>query len=195
MKTLNEELNVNTTSIVTTLGGGAHVHLALTISPAMYPTLSNTAFTIPTLPAAVNTVGQTGPQIAALNRVYDKEKAEFHSYVNLQNALKKQLIAAIEPLYLQALRAPYVGFANVTVYDMLRHLYDTYANISADNLDENDKRLKAPWDPNAPFESFIKQVQDAITLSDHAGVPYTNKKVINIAYQTLEQTGSFEHDC
>ena len=195
VKTINEELNVNATSIVTTRGGGAHGHLALTISPAVYATLSNTFFTPPALPPAVVTAGHSGSQIAELNRVYDKEKAEFHSYVNLQNALKKQLIAAIEPLYLQALREPYVGFANVTVYDMLHHLYNTYADISADDLEENDKRLKEPWDPNAPFESLIKQVQDAIDLADHAGVPYTNKQVINIVYNLVENTGIFEHDC
>ena len=77
---------------------------------------------------------------------------------------------------------------------MFRHLYNTYADICADELEENDRRLKEPWDPNTPFESLIKQVQDAIDLADHTGVPYTNKQVINIAYNLVEQTGIFEHD-
>ena len=69
VKTINEELNVNATNIVTTRGGGAHGHLALTISPTVYTTLSNAVFTPPTLPQAVVTAGHSGPQIAELNRV------------------------------------------------------------------------------------------------------------------------------
>ena len=195
VKTLNEELNANATSIVTTRGGGAHGHLALTISPAVYATLADTPFEIPTLPDEVDPEGRTGPQIAETNRLYEAQKHEFHSYVNLQNALKKQLIGAVEPLFLQAVRQPYVGYANITAYDMLRHLYDTYADISAEDLEENDRRLREQWDPNQPFEQLIKQIQDAIDLADHAGVPYTAEQIINIAYNLVERTGIFEMDC
>ena len=195
VKVLNEELNANATSIVTTRGGGAHGCLALTISPAVYATLSETAFVIPVLPDPVDPEGLTGPQIAEANRQYEAQKTEFHSYVNLQNALKKQLVGAIEPLYLQSLRQPYVGYANVTTFEMLRHLYETYADISADDLETNDVKMKEPWDPNQPFEQLVKQIQDAIDMADHAGVPYTPQQIVNVAYNLVERTGMFEIDC
>ena len=103
LKTLNEELNANAASIVTTRGGGAHGYLALTVSTTVYATLSNTPFEPPILPNPVIPDGLTGPQIAEANRKYDAQTTEFHSYVNLQNALKKQLVGAIEPLFLQAI--------------------------------------------------------------------------------------------
>ena len=103
LKNLNEELNANAASIVTTRGGGAHGYLALTVSATVYATLSNTPFEPPTHPNPIILDGLTGPQIAEANRRYDAQTTEFHSYVNLQNALKKQLVGAIEPLFLQAI--------------------------------------------------------------------------------------------
>ena len=195
VKELNEELNGNAASIVTTRGGGAHGHLAITVSPTTYATLSPTAFVAPTMPDPVNPAGLTGPQIANANRIYEEQKAEFHSYVNLQNALKKQLIAAVEPLFFQTIRQPYVGFANRTIRDMLRHLYATYADITADDLDENDKKMREPWDPNGPFEGLIKQIKDAVELAEHAGVPYSQEQIVNTAYNLIERAGVVDLDC
>ena len=198
IKDLNEELNANAASIVSTRGGGAHGHLALTVSPTVYATLSAEPYVAPTMPEAIDPaalVGRTGPQIAEINRLYAAQKAEFHSYVNLQNALKKQVVAAVEPIFLQAIREAYVGFANRTVFDLLRHLYDGYAAISADDLEHNDKRLREQWDPNTPFATLIKQITDATDLADHAGVPYTAEQTVSAAYTLVERTGVLEADC
>ena len=61
IKEINEELNANAASIVTSRGGGAHGHLAMTVSPATYATLSATPFVAPKMPPAVNPAGMTGP--------------------------------------------------------------------------------------------------------------------------------------
>ena len=36
-----------------------------------------------------------------------------------------------------------------------------YAKISADDLDENNKKLRELWDPNIPFQTLFKQIKDA----------------------------------
>ena len=195
VKELNEELNANAASIVTTRGGGAHGYLAITVSPTIYATLTSTAFVAPTMPPPVDPAGMTGPQIANANRIFNEQKTEFHSYINLQNALKKQLIAAVDPLFLRTIRQPYVGFANCTIRDMLRHLYETHADISADDLDENDRKMREPWDPNGPFEGLIKQIKDSVDLADHAGVPYSQEQIVNTAYTLVDRAGVLDFDC
>ena len=157
IKEPNEGINANAASIFTTRGGGAHGHLALTVSPAVYATLSATAFVAPTLPAAVNPAGLTGPQIAEANQIYAEQLTEFHLYVNVQNVLKKQIVAAVKPIFLQSIQELYVGFANRKAYELLCHLYKNYADISADNLEANDKQLREPWDPNTPFVTLINR--------------------------------------
>ena len=195
LREVNEELNANAASVGSARGGGAHGHLALTVSPTVYATLSATAFTAPVLPTRANATGMTGPQIENANRIYDAAYAEYTTYVNLQKALTKQLIAAVDPIFLSAIKQPYVGFANIPVYDMLRHLYDTYAELSLDDIEDNDRRMREPWDPNTPFEALIKQINDAVELADHAGAPYTPVQVVNTAYGLVEKTGVFEIDC
>ena len=195
VKELNEELNGNVASIVTTQGGGVHGHLAITVLPTTYATLSPTPFVAPTMPNPVNPAGLTGPQIANANKVYEEQKAEFHLFINLQNALKKLLIAAVEPLFFQTICQPYVGFANRTIGNMLRHLYETYADITADDIEENDRKMREPWDPNGPYEGLIKQIKDAVDLPDHAGVPYSQEQIVNTAYNLIKHAGVFDLDC
>ena len=89
LREFNEELNANAASVVSARGGGAHGHLALTVSPTVYTTLSCTPVATPTMPQQVNPAGMTGPQIENANRIYDKEQTEYLTYVNLQKALKK----------------------------------------------------------------------------------------------------------
>ena len=108
LREVNEELNANAARVVFTRGGGAHGHLAITVSPTVYATLNNVLFAEPTMPAAVNPSGMTGPQIANANRTYETEKTEYHTHVNLQNAMKKQLIAAVDTLFLNAIKQAYV---------------------------------------------------------------------------------------
>ena len=79
----------------------------------------------------------------------------FKEYNRLQTALKKQLIAAIEPIYLKALKEPYAEFGNRTVYAMLQHLYNTYAKISLADLKTNADAMSKPYDPNKPFKALI----------------------------------------
>ena len=195
LREVNKELNANAASVASARGGGAHGHLALTVSPTVYATLSATPFTAPVMPTRGNPAGMTGPQIENANRIYDAAITEYTTYVNLQKALRKQLIAAVDPLFLDAIKQPYVGFANVPVYDMLRHLYTTYVELSLDDIEDNDRRMRKPWDPNTPFEALIKQINDAVELADHAGAPYTPVQVVNTAYGLVEKTGVFEIDC
>jgi hypothetical protein len=48
----------------------------------------------------------------------------------VQQALKKQIISAFEPIYLDVLNDNMVGFANISARDMLDHLFGTYGNIT-----------------------------------------------------------------
>ena len=65
----------------------------------------------------------TGPQITAANRQYNTDKRKFAEYVSLQNALKKQVLASVDDIYLADIKQPYLGHANRFVLDLFNHLY------------------------------------------------------------------------
>ena len=190
IKILNEEISANAVTISND-SGGIYGYLALTIPAAIYSTVTATPFVAPHAPANPDLTGLTGPQISARNRQFDRNKATFNDYTSLQLALKKQLIAAVEPIYLRAIRDKYVGFGNLTILEMLTHLYSSYAKITPADLEKNDVRMKAPYDANDPPELLIQQVQDGVDYAAHADCPYSPEQVVTIAYNLVNQTGIF----
>ena len=75
------------------------------------------------------------------------------------------------------------------------HIYSTYANISASALQDNDKRLRAPYDSNHQFETLIDQVENAVDYASAGDTPYTPAQVVGIAFQLVFQTSLFNYDC
>jgi hypothetical protein len=43
---------------------------------------------------------------------------------------------------------------------MLDHLFVSYGNITAVNLENNFEQMRHAWDPRQPVESLFKQIQD-----------------------------------
>ena len=125
IKTANDKLSKNAVTIPTTHVGSTIGHVNITIFPTIYATLSPTPLTVPTAPLTPTLTGMTGPLISAANLTFNKAKAEFAEYGLLQNALKRMLIAAVDPIYLQAISQPYVGLGGKTIWDLLSHLYST----------------------------------------------------------------------
>ena len=103
---LKDVLKANAASMPTTRGGGTHVYLALSLSVASYATVDVTPFDVPIYPGpyAVYPNNPTGPQIASADRQHAVAMRDWREYVNVQAALKKQLTAAVDPIYLRAQR-------------------------------------------------------------------------------------------
>jgi hypothetical protein len=55
----------------------------------------------------------------------------------LFNKPSKKIITVFEPMYLDVLKDDMVGFANITAHEILDHLFMTYGNIMAVDLENN----------------------------------------------------------
>ena len=194
---LNSQLNANAASVQSDLGGGALGHLALTVLPTVFATLSITPFVIPVNPGptAVIANGLTAAQITSARLDHTNATALFIKYNNTDKALKQQLVGAVDPLYLKALRNKYTGFGSQTSLTMLRHLYDNYAKISSAELALNDDAMKKQYDANFPIESLFDQIDTAVEYAAAGGAPYTPEQIVTIAFQLVFQTGLFPDDC
>jgi hypothetical protein len=53
-----------------------------------------------------------------------------------------------------------VGLENITAQEMLDHLFMTYVNITAVDLENNFEQMLRAWDPQQRVESLFKQIQD-----------------------------------
>ena len=139
--------------------------------------------------------GLTGAVIADLRYHHTKATKIFTEYENTDKALRQLLLASTDELYVRSLRHKYIGYGKTTTQALLDHLYSTYANISASSLQDNNKRLRSPYDRNQPFETLINQFENAVDYASTGDTPYTPAQVIGIAFQLMFQTGIFNDDC
>jgi hypothetical protein len=179
-------LQANSRAIETHLGGDTLGHLGLIISDASYTMIAPTTDDGPTLwttpPASgrapANTDG-TAAKIRAARHIWEEDAQTYRSYTYVQQALKKQIISVFEPMYLDIFNDNMVDYANISAIYMLDHLFKTYSNITAVDLEINFEIMRRDWDLHQPVESLFKQIQDCTDYSEAGGRPHrsptTNK--------------------
>jgi hypothetical protein len=195
--TVHRLLNANSASIQSHLGNGRLGLLFLTVSPTVYNTLSATPFVPPVNPGPSPIVpdGSTGPQIADIRYEFTTATTVFKQYDLADKALKQLLLGAVDDMFVRSLQTKYIGYLNVTTLQILDHLYNEYARISAADLQSNDVSFKSAYDPNLPIESLFDQIENAVEFAAAGNTPYSPEQVVATAYQLIYATGMFLDDC
>jgi hypothetical protein len=153
--TTRKFLQANSRAIDTRLGGGTLGHLGLIISDAAYSNIAPPTAGYPTVWAD----GAAG-QISAARHIWEEDVQTYRTCTSVQQALKKQIIGVLEPMHLETLNYNMVGYANISSRDMLNHLFETYGNITAVDLEINFEHMRRAWDPQQQVETLFKQIQD-----------------------------------
>jgi hypothetical protein len=195
-------LQANSRAIDTHLGGGTLGHLGLIISDASYAMIAPTTDAGPTLCTTPQPPGRapantdkTAAQISAARHIWEEDVQTYRTCTSVQQALKKQIISVFEPMYLDILNDNMVGYANISARDMLDHLFETYGNITAVDLELNFEHMRRAWDPQQPVESLFKQIQDCTDYSESGGVLIGHPQQINVGYAKIFATGHFMSAC
>ena len=190
-------LNANAASVHSERGGGLLEHLALTVSPAVYTTLSNVIFTVPINPGAVPVVpnNATTAQIQTLLGNHKENLRLWKLYTHVDAALKQQLVNGVNQMYLRTLENRHTGFAAVTTRQLIDHLLNTYGNLTPTDLASNDAHFRTAYDPSQPIESLYAQIEDAMDLAATGPTPYTPEQVVANAYSLVFSTGMFPEAC
>jgi hypothetical protein len=195
-------LQADSQAINTHLGRGALGHLGLIISDVSYSNIdpptadAQTFWETPSAPGrAPATTDRTAAQISAARHVWEEDVQTYRTYTSVQQALKKQIISVFEPMYLEILNENMVGYANISARDMLDHLFETYVNITAVDLEINFEHMLRAWDPQQPVETLFKQIQDCAHYSEAGGVPIGPSQKIKVGYAQIFATWHFMSAC
>ena len=197
LKNLKDQLEANVTSIPTTLGGGTHGYLGLILSPATYATIAATQFIEPIYPGQHPNIpaGTSATNTSTIVRRHTEDLCQWREFKNFNTVLKNQLISALDDIYIRALKDCHVGYMNQSIRSILQHLFDNYGNITPLELEDNDMKMRATWDPNSPFDCLVKQIEDGQDYADDGGQPYTAAQLLRIAYTLVFKTGLYFEDC
>jgi hypothetical protein len=142
-------LQANSRTIDTHLGGGTLGHLGLIISDTSYSNIAPPTAEAPPFWETPNAPGRapattdgTAAQISADHHVWEEDVQTYRTCTSVQQALKKHIISVFEPMYLDILNDNMVGYANISARDMLDHLFETYGNITAVDLEMGGSQAK-----------------------------------------------------
>jgi hypothetical protein len=119
----------------------------------------------------------------------------YHTYHNIDQAIKKLIIEAFDVAYLNALSDEIMGYANCTSLQLLTHLLTYYAMIAPTELTQNYERLNVTYDPNQTIKMLFQQIQEARAFAVVGGKPYGAAMIVNVAYTLVFNTGLFPDAC
>jgi hypothetical protein len=150
IKELRLKLNENAIKVHSNLGNGILGYLGVTVTPAIYNTLSAQPFIISPNPgtAPVFPDHSTGPQITNIRTAFKDDFIAFKKDVDMCDAISAIILEVIDPVYLATLPLPYVGIGTHIPLQILAHLYTNYAKITPADLDNNNRAMKQPCDVN-----------------------------------------------
>ena len=193
LRTLQRELLINAQCVHSDLGGGAHGHLGLVLSPQEYALHSNAAYRRPQHPGPLVIAPGTTLHMANTFRDQHRERIRvFREVQGVEQALRQQLVTAKEPQYLEAFRDTATGRISLPVYDLLRQLYQLYGRVTPQKLqDQEDKIRQMTYDPTNPIDGIFTAIDDLVHYADAANSPYTQPQIVNMGYIILNRTGIF----
>ena len=190
---LTNELKANASSVPSSLGGGAHGHLGLVIPPSQYALLSNIPYVRPRQPPPFFLPQGTDPQVAQMLRESHVENVRaFRECIGVENALKQQLVTAVDTTWLAPLRNPISNSITMPIVDVIQYLYQVHGKITPDIIHEKETVIATmTYDPLTPIDHVFTAVQELTDMAAMAGVPYSIPQTINMAYRVINNTRKF----
>jgi hypothetical protein len=139
--------------------------LGLIISDASYAMIAPSTADEPNLWITPQSPGRapaatdgTEAHISAACHNWEEDVQTYQTCTSVQQAPKKQIISVFYPMYLDILNNNMLGYSNISARDMLDHLFKTYGNITAVELEINFEHVRQAWDPKQPVETLFKQI-------------------------------------
>ena len=194
-----QHMYANAATIASPLGGGQHGHIGLIMKPALYQTLSAVPFIHPIdpgpLPAYNPNIRYTAAERETVATEHKENRRIFDNCTNVDHALKKQLVEAVDEIYLEEQRNRYTGYLTVTSRDLITHLLRRYGKISASDISRCNQRMNEPLDPTMPIDIFFKRIDECIELAADAENPFSEKQVLQVAYFAISASGLYTEAC
>ena len=164
---------------------------------AEYLVVTGVAFQLPAHPgpAPVYPTGANAAVRQEAIRLYDTTLKELAIATTFKEEMKKQILEAVDRLYLTALDDDTFGFSEVTIATMITHLRTTYGPITRRELELNRASIPTVWTPDDPIETLWGCLREIQRVSIAGGDPLTDAAICDLTFLMFEATGVFTTAC
>ena len=171
-----------------------HGHLGMVMPQAEYLAMAGNAnaYVAPPHPGPhpVHAANATNAQIATANQQHNTALEEFKTHQAVHEAIRGQILAAVDNTFTQALEHDVIGYAGVEARTILDHLDRWYAELMDEDKENNRDLLKVAWNPDLPIEHLWKRIKDVRTID----MGLTDGKVITLTLRAFTLAGVYEDD-
>jgi hypothetical protein len=190
--TMQKRLNANFLSIPSNAGGGRHGHLGLLMTAGQYTAISNIPFgaAVDPGPVAIVLLGTEDIVAANMVRMYDEQKRAFNTHVYCDEAGKNLILTAFPNMYTSAPEDCLLGYAGVTVRELVQYIIHTYSRIDPTHLADCYTKMMRPYDLQDPIDTLFTQIDDGVRYVWWGGEPYGESQYVNIAFLLILATQS-----
>jgi hypothetical protein len=127
-----------------------------------------------------------------LERTHQDELRVFHEVRGVKRALTQQIVSAVDPSYLAAMRDRTTGQFTGTVCQLLQCLLTVHGKISPSQLLQLEQETKSfTYDPITPIDVVFNAMEDLVEYEEMARCTHTMAQTINIACSVLNRTTKF----
>ena len=130
--------------------------MVISMKPETLATVHPSPFTIPTNlgplsdPIAI-AAASSATKIADIYKAYELQSKIYSEFIEAERILVKLALDSMAEIYYKALKHEHIGYAKVTLRQLLDHLVTTYDAIDQFDLEKNQEKMTARYDPNAPI--------------------------------------------
>ena len=197
IKRVLEQAQENAAAVPCELGGGNHGYLGITMTATEYLNVASVEFINHTNPGSIPTIADTATQsqIAMAKEQHKKRLELFKEQRFLERAIRSQVVNAFEETYLIDLKQDHIGYNNVSIPNMFKHLNKYYGKITDADLLANKTNMSKPWDPDTPIQIIYKQIDEGTKFASLVSVHIPDKEKTAIGYQLVHNTGELTAAC
>ena len=178
----------------TLFGGGQHGHLCLVLTAPQYALLSPNPYIRPPRPPPLVIPAYQLPHVVKTEQARHAEQVRlFNECYNLEQALRQQIVKAIDDSYLTALRNWQTNTIDVAIPVIIDYLFSNHGQVTLAMLHQEEKNVKEMfYNPTHPIDVIFNKVEDLSDLSTAARAEFTEQQLINIAYISINTTGKYQ---
>ena len=106
----------------------------------------------------------------------------------VEQALRQQLVEAIDPTFLDALRNPYTYMVQSSIPAIMRHLQQSYGFLTDEELSDKEDALKSYiYDPVKTVDDVFNKITKQQELCILMNSPMPDKQQVSIAYKIFNR--------
>ena len=131
-------------------------------------------------------------EIAHQKAQHEEQKRQYLECQAVEQALRQQLIEAIEAEYLEALRDPITYMIQKPIPEIIEFLQTTYGQITPQELADREDALKnTVYDPSRPVDLIFNQITKFKELCELCHNTKTDVQLVQLAYLIFNKSRIF----